>query len=777
MASSSLILRKHPALVIDGTYEFPQNITSRVSFRHAPKIYIDAHLSSDDMGKSVLIIKQFTQEKLKEYLRVANLENLIAVYTLSGLDINNQINGKIPLINSTYASDNDITDPERDIEAFVQLIATDIGYTSVLVPWDSATTDPKKCTYGTEVVSITKTILENTYPYTAWVSSIIKQKDYVQRRNSIIALNQMIRAKPSLFDEIALFGNEDFVTSDRFTKPDNVSVKLTRVVHREKDPVCTMDTVFDYAHAHFPKHSVVFVTRSDITCRSAAFPALYSRMPTNVFGLLNPLIIPDVPDPKPELFQRGGAEVVYGCFYRTKKRPIPKDSILTRIHTHTMHAFGIAAEIASQRKLRIVNPSNAIHTWVPTGTSPIFINKTPMSIPCQKPPPSGSFFKNPVDTREVVWTCSETDVSGDIFIHPISSETGYTENKTLINMTNKYTTRKGGASWILDDISDRNVVIGTPTSIVNGNDSLFYKDSWVHIPSGTGLEYTGSGIRSQSGNLCVDHKNTHDGIIAGAPNTSIQSLVGILATAYQYNHHHKQSRSLKIIVPNGCDERDSVLNRLFNKSDLSFEMVQIPSGYIRGGESTLVVTENSFTAFLGYDPRVLRSYNRLLHSTTPVGNDGCITDILGEIDSRTQARPKSPVQPCAILVGDAKWMKCARSKLEKHTNLRLIEASDATAGDYRNASYVIGTSSGDDWACTLLVDHNRCRVIEIAPENDCDVKWFHLASTAVGCKHAYLSLKQEPSTQCKKRIKSHILSYIREEDKVSTDKHVPVTEL
>jgi hypothetical protein len=106
--------------------------------------------------------------------------------------------------------------------------------------------------------------------------------------------------------------------------------------------------------------------------------------------------------------------------------------------------------------------------------------------------------------------------------------------------------------------------------------------------------------------------------------------------------------------------------------------------------------------------------------------------------------------------------------MDMNTSIRVITADDATRDDYMNASYIIGTSEGDDWALTTLANSEKCRVIEIAPEYDCDVKWFHLASTTLGCEHLYLSLKQEPGKQCRKRIRSHLMAYIREEDKVSS---------
>lgn len=747
MISSHLPIRKHPVVVIDDTTTIPDTIANRISFQSCPKIFVNTPIQKGKNGvKYVLVLKEFSMPLLRSLISDDTMETLLAVYAITGLDKNITLNNKVPVIGSEYAKKNGCTDPEEHLESFLSFIATDLGYSTTLVPWKHDAPRWRPLSYGTEFVHITNKVLLNTFPYSVWVASVIKHKQYEQRRKELIAFNKMLAFTPPVVDEIVLFGDDDYLTTERFPQTPG-GAKITYNIRRlPKQSLYTLGTIFDYAWKKFPKQSLVYITRSDITLTNQILTQLYCRLPNNVFGVLNPLTVPDVPDPKPEIFQRGVPEVVYGCFYRTKKRPVEEASILSKIHTHMMGSFGVAAELAKQRKISVVNPSGGIQTWVPVGTTPSFINGTLGSIPQVKLETKGIVYANPADTRNVVWEWN--DSGGSLTIHPITSVSGGTETKTLVNMTNKYTKRRGGDDWRLEDTNTRDLDIGTVPAFVDATDCIFYKHYWVHNPSGTGVKYNGSGIEARNGNLIVNHDMYHNGVVVGVPDTKTITLVGMLSLIYMYKREIGMPSDLEmrqepawIIVPDKCDERGVFLNKLFDGCNVPFKFVNIIDGYVRGKVS---IQSNTSTQFIGYDPRIIRKCNRLFQTMDP-----------------EETKPSLPI---AILVGASKWKKSIQSVIEKHTNIRLIEANDATRADYMRASYLIGTPENDEWIYTIWVDSTKCRVIEIVPEFDGDVQWFHLANTTIGCEHMYLSLKQEPTKQCKKRIKSHLLSYIRETD-------------
>jgi len=774
MISSDLTIRKSPIIVIDGSYTIPDEIANRVSFKSCAKLFIDTPASIPQRGSHVIVMTDFSMGLVNHIAEKADCTNLLAVYAIKGLSNNLTINKKVPVIGSDYAKSKGITDPTTQLGEFVSMIATELGHTHIFVPWGNpnGTTETswRVLSHGVETVQYTDKFLKTAFPYSVWISSIVKHKNYEQRKKDIIALNNMFSSTQPFVDEFVLFGDDDFVNKERFP-----GSNISYITRTNKQPMQSLGYMFEYAWSHFPKQSLIYITRGDITLHNPKISSLYTRLPINFFGVLNPLIVPDVPDPKPELFQRGVPEAVYGCIYRTKKRPIDKDSVLNRIHSHVMCSFGVAAELARQRKISVTNPSTSFQTWITTGTTPTFIRANLGEIPQVRMSVGKTIYASLSDSRTPVWApVTGDDIATHIRVSPITNGSGFTENMTLINMTNKYTTRNGGDDWILDKAKSVNRTVGTISPLRDATDCLFYKDYWIHIPSQSGSMYNGSGILNKHGHLVTAQHIKFDGIICGVPDTRITTLIGLLSYVYIYN----QSDSTDIVHPiNICiqstdDDKGEVLSKMFDKLNVPFKLIHHSDGYIKGNKGNITYNMNETLRYLGYDPRVIRLFNRTFHSSYTCTSDA-IEDVLGEI---SQSRSSlEDTRHTAVIVGSSKWRKCIQAEMEQHTNIRVILADVASRDDYINASYIIGTSEGDDWAFTAFTKADKCRVIEIAPEYDCDVKWFHLASTGVGCEHMYLSLKQEPSKQCKKRIKAHLMAYIREEDKVSSDEQNVVT--
>jgi hypothetical protein len=774
MISSDFVLYNNPVIVIDGSTEIPDEIKNRVSFKSSSKILIDTPISSYPGGNHILIMKEFSKEKIEKLLHTEELAALKGVYTLSGLDKSLHINDKIPVIPDTYAKSKGITDPDAHLHKFVSMIATDMGFTHEYVPWENPTDSKdmrwRDLSYGVECIHYTNKTLRTVYPYTAWLSYIIKTKNYEQRKKEIIAMNNMVSSKASYVDEFVLFGDGDFVTKERF--PGTVgSSKVVYETTSGKKKVDTLGDMFDYAWSHFPKQSIVFITRGDITLPNTEITKLYSRFPSNIFGLMNPITLPDVPDPKLELFNRGIPEVVFGCVYRTKKRPIQTPSILNSIHTHMQCSFGVAAELASKRNINITNISSTLLSWIPTGTIPMFLSNKLNRIPQVRIPVGNVICALLREKRTHVWNLPTEDSTEIIKIPMMTSHLGTTENKTLMNMTNKYASRNGGENWKLTDDTSREHNVGTVLPFVDATGCLFYKNYWIHNPSHTGSLYDGMGIKSKNGLLCSEPSTFSNSIIIGIPDTRITTFVGTLAymSIYTQSEPSHAKKMIYMILPEDCDEgKTTMLTNMFDKLTIPFKFAYIKNGYIVGTPGNITIGSNSELKYLGYDPRVIRVFNRNFQCSY-ISHPDSIEDVLDDISPSRSV--KKDTRHTAILVGGTKWRKCIKNELETNTKLRLIYSEDATRDDYTNASYIIGTADNDDWAFTTFVNSEKCRIIEIAPEYDCNTKWFHLAATSVGCEHMYLSLKQEPSKQCKKRIKTHLLAYIREEDKISSDEH------
>ena len=774
MISSDFTLHNNPVIVIDDSTEISDEITNRVSFRSSPKILIDTPIRSYPGGNHIIIITEFSIEKLKELIQTEQTTTLTAVYTISGLDKPLRVNNKIPVIPSTYAKSKGITDPELHLHKFVSMIATDMGFTRVHVPWENPSDSKdmrwRVLSYGAECIKYTNKTLRTAYPYTAWLSYIIKTKNYEQRKKEIIAMNKMISSNVPYVDEFVLFGDGDFVTKERF--PGAVdSSKVGYETTSGKKKVDTLGNMFDYAWSHFPKQSIVFITRGDITLPNKEVTKLYSRFPSNIFGLMNPITLPDVPDPKLELFNRGIPEVVFGCVYRTKKRPIQTPSILNSIHTHMQCSFGVAAELASKRNINITNISSTLLSWIPTGTIPMFLSNKLNRIPQVRIPVGNVIYAVLGEKRTRVWNLPTEDSTKIIKIPMMTSHTGCTENKTLMNMTNKYATRNGGENWNLKDDTSREHKVGTVSPLVDATDCLFYKTHWIHNPSRTGSLYDGTGIKRKNGLLYSEAYSFSNSIIIGIPDTRITTFIGTLAylSIYTQSEPLHAKKMIYIILPDDCDEgKSTMLINMFDKLTIPFKLTYVNNGYITGIPGNITVGSNPELKYLGYDPRIIHVFNRNFQCSY-ISHPDSIEDVLDDISPSRSV--KKDTRHTAIIVGGTKWRKCIKNELETNTTLRLIYSEDATRDDYTNASYIIGTAENDDWAFTTFVNSEKCRVIEIAPEYDCNVKWFHLATTSVGCEHMYLSLKQEPSKQCKKRIKKHLLAYIREEDKISSDEH------
>jgi hypothetical protein len=571
---------------------------------------------------------------------------------------------------------------------------------------------------------------ETLFHKTIWITNIFKNKNYDDRKVILRNLRGLLTKKTRSFDEFVLFGEEDYLKK---VPTDHDYIKTVKV--ERNLGVESISNIFQWVFNNYPKDTVALVVRQETTEMEFSTIRSVTRMPERGIACLNPFILPDIPDPRPELYHRGDPRAISGYVMRIDSdTDVSKSNMLSKCSLYSVNHHQIVMGEMMMRRYTVGNGSRQVGVCFPNLKNLVLDTETAQpvnGIICPEIPPI-SFYVN-------------TSGFPGAPIHKITSD-GFTvskfpglngdsplETRTLMNMTNKMANRNkwNKANHINDSNFDRKSV---HYNIYNGQNVRFKRKSWFENKKMVSQDYWGNGVNTRDTGFVHGSEVLNDCvIIPKTDKTIIDQVCKILLL----------SDAKTVVLDVEAEEKsifhllnDKLHYRDFNKSN------------VFGGEKCMFVASHSSGQDLGFCPQVVRAANRKYHDTINV--DIAMMKMLGEVNG--------------IIIGN-KWSKSIleiANELYPSFKWRIVETmNDIKPDDFANACFVIGTQDSNAWCGSMFVHNEHCKIIEIAYEHDTTSKLYHLAR-GVGADYSIIPLKNEPKKRCLARIRDNLKTYMNE---------------
>ena len=570
---------------------------------------------------------------------------------------------------------------------------------------------------------------------TIWVTNLFKNKNYEDRKMILKNLRNTIDTPEEIrpYDEMVLFGDEEYL--DKIQT--NHSYVKKRVV-RKQNGVETIGEIFRWIFKTYSKDTVVLLLRQESTRLSFSTIPSVTRMSTRTISCLNPFILPDIPDPKPELYQRGDPRVI--CGYAIKidnDTNINEGTNLDKCSLYSINHHEIVMGEMMMRRYIVGNGSRQIGMCFPKLNKFILdkeIVKPSSGVLCPEQPPV-SFFQSTMNCpgkKVYSMVCN-----GFVYdpLPGISNEYPL-ETKTLLNMTNKMATRKKYNKYCI--LNDSQMKYPSQSyDLYNADHLRFRRDSWFDNKKMVSQDYWGNGVHTKNTGFIHGSEVLKDcTIIPRASDTVIDRACMIIGL-----EDTKFSKTMVVDV-------DKSEVSFFRKLNPNLHYRQFEKNNIFGEKGTVFIRSPSVSKDLGFSPVIVRKMNRKYHEKANV--DIHMMKMLGETNG---------------LIVMSKWSKSVYeivNEIYPTIKWKIVDTLESVdPSEFANASFVIGMQESGSWVGSMFVHPEHCKIVEIAYEHDTTSHWYHLAR-GVGADYSVIPLKNEPKKRCLQRIKDNLKFYMKE---------------
>jgi hypothetical protein len=601
--------------------------------------------------------------------------------------------------------------------------------------------------------------MNNAIPEVVWVSNVLKGKNYDDRRLVLQHTTKMIHTPPEKrnIDRMILFGSPEFVNADRFRYTEDKE-KCVPVVFRptkdEKVGMSTIGEMLEYAYSTTLPGAIIFCMRQEATEMPYTVLRSAIRISPKTIASLLPFVMPDVPDPKPELFHRGDYRVTAG--YLIRRNMDDTYIISERLKECTLytnnHPSVVPCEFLKNHYM-IGNGTRQVAIGFPSITSVILLNgikPTPSDVICAEIVPIGLPSSDSVHSIPNI--VSKSEYQPPIIIEPLKalSDNQPLEIRTYLNMTNKTVKRSGKEDVEMKDTTT-SIAVKYPIQFIDGNNYRLKRDYWSH--SNVSQTYWGAGTNQRDTgfiHMSIALENTV-WIPSLNPLSDVQSrecvlsLVNQLATSryiIDYSvRNHITLETNPVLIPIYQRYMEPILGE--KKGAVPVQVIDSTTRNVFGGRGTYVASYPVEMKSYGFVPHLIRMANRSIMKSVEIEDESKSGIILGE-----------------------KWSGLIQSIVEKHcpkiTWKCIKTLSEGTPEDFMRATYVIASQTSNAWAGLLFANTKRCKVIEIDYEHDASLSMYHLGMALGVSEYQILPLKNEPVSRCEKRIRDNLLKYVTE---------------
>lgn len=566
---------------------------------------------------------------------------------------------------------------------------------------------------------------------TLWVTNLFKNKNYDDRRKILSNLTSMIKTpnESRAYDEMIVFGEEDYLKKIPI---DHAHVKTISV---KNNGVETIGNMMKWVLDNYPKDTVVFFVRQESTEMQYSTLRSSSRMNSRSICCLNPFILPEIPDPRPEIFQRGDPRTICGYLMKIDTdTKLNTDSLLFKCSLYSINHHEIVMGEMMMNRYMIGNGSRIIGVGYPNLRS-LVLDKNELKpntgIICPEMASLSYYESTPDVPGKPVRSITLQSVTMDKLMGLDGD--GYLETKTLLNMANKGMTRKSYNPINL--YNDKTVTIPeSKLQIYNADDIKFKRNTWYKNIAMVSQDYWGIGINNRDTGFTHNSEIVTDSLLIPKTGDTVESII---------------NRACNLIIlssPNVLLDATEEERPFFERIYADIKTIDLGKKSMYGGSGSTFVVSPSIGKDVGFPVSLVREANRIHHKNTNIDME--MMKMLGETTG--------------IIVG-SKWIDTITEIVtEEYPSVKwsnVENAMDITPEMFSNASYVIGTQESGGWIGTMFVNHEHCTVVEIAYEHDTTSHWY-LLTNGVGAKYNVLPLKHEPNKRCVQRIKDNLLKYM-----------------
>ena len=563
---------------------------------------------------------------------------------------------------------------------------------------------------------------------TVWVTNIFKNKTYEDRKRILQNLRTLINKEDRSYDDIVIFGEKEYLQKIPSDKEFVKTIEAT-----DKSGVEVLSNIFTWVFNNYPAGTVAFILRQEASEYPFSTIRSVSRMDSRSIICINPFILPDIPDPRPELFQRGDPRTICGYAIKIDKNTDMTTSMpLKNVSLYSLNHHQVVMSEMMMRRYTIGNGTRNVGIGFPN-LKQFSLEKNEYAhtngVICPEVAPI-SFYNN--SPGRSIRTLNSDNIMISEF--PELNTKELLETRTLMNMTNKSLVRvKCRTENLINEKSYERK--NESYNVFNGDKIRFKRKAWFdnkkmisqgYWNDGVGIRETGFVHRSELLNDCTIIPKTSDNIIDQACKVILLDDV-------------------KTVVLDINAGEENVFKSL--REDLHFR--DFDKTNIFGGKDSYFVSSDIRGKDLGFCPTMVRLANRKYHDT--LGIDFTMLKALGEING--------------IVLG-GKWSKslmeivCDIYPSIKWKNVKSL--NDIKVEDFTHASFVVGTQDSDAWCGIMFVNSEHCKIVEIAYEHDTNPKAYYL-SRGVGVDYKNIPLKNEPKKRCLSRIRDNLTHYLGNE--------------
>lgn len=576
----------------------------------------------------------------------------------------------------------------------------------------------------------------SVFPETIWVTNLFKNKNYDDRKVILGNMRNMISNKQDGYDEFVMFGKDEY-TSKLISDSTSDYVKTVNV--DTNSGVCTIGTMMRWIFKTYPPNTIVFMVRHEATKLPFSTLPSVTRIHSRTFAAVHPFVIPDVPDPRPELYQRGDPRVLCGYVFKMGDSTNIPD-IFEKCSLYTVNHQEIVMSEMMKNHYAIGNGSRQVAIGYPNLKTLVLdreLVKLSMGVICPEIQPCAYIETLPNCPGKPSYT-----IKADTITIPAlrgMDGKGQLETKTLYNMANK-TMSRANIKTELQFLDKDTPMTGSQLSVYSGKGYRFKRNHWSDNAKMVAQDYWGIGVKIRDTSFIHKSAIFKNCIVlprvGDSPNSFLNLLTNVLL----------QKTGKQLIIDSTLANEKIVLDSLVAiHKQINIQTYDFAQSNNFGGENCEFVISPKRDQSLGFSPSLARIANRKHQSVINVDLD--TMKMLGEVNG---------------LILDGKFAETILGKVSKtHENVKWTIVKGLSVEQFSNASYIIGMREPDSnvWIGTLFANHEHCKVIEIANEHDTNSSWYMLAS-GIGMDYNVLPLKNEPKKKCIKRITKHIKDYL-----------------
>lgn len=652
-------------------------------------------------------------------------------------------------------------------ETLIILLSTLLQITDMIAPWDVSMIT--LLNMFPNLHQFSNDTFTEFFPKTYWITNFMKLKNYDERRLCLSNMTNMIQTpiNASKVDEIILLGEKSFVNEERF-RYDSLIHTPTRFIEHSKYVLWPVKNIVEWTQENLESGSVVIIARPDTYLSSVNGQVFnFSKVERGRLYTLNAVIVPDIPDPRPELVGRGNPIVAGAVLIRYHNEPISiEEPVLEKVGLYDHQVFCALSYEFMRKRYTIGNLSISFNIFQVKPTQTFSGNESEKVNRVIRKENSVIMLSNkihPLVVQDIVFK----DFTG----RPFFTKENLYETITLRNMANKQLSRKNQTYWQIQEddmripstsvkISNMDGIILTESYLTRLQERFIY-DPWKKGVSTTNISLGHPFIGVPPGVLVI-------------PKSSDNPELNTINTFALLIHQVLTGRNLHFFIQLSNTELTEIpvwKECLFSYPGVKIDRVEMKTLNLLGGRDSLIATYPTEQSSVGFIPALVRQANVLAYEAHSKKMD-LSTDLFKDIDGDNMVTPESenvssPQRPIGLILGE-EWVSTLDKLCKKYRPdiewRHYVHGTDIHFNDLANVKYAVGTSTGTAWILSMLLDPKKASVIEIAKEHEYDPKWYHVTSS-VGCNHAVLPLKTEPTKQCVDRIKKQLSVYFDELDK------------